>query len=63
MITSMPASSDKRLKDLIDRENVLVTPHTAFYTTHAVRNMVIKAFDNNLKLIEGQEADTPVKVG
>ena len=54
---------DKRLKDLIDRSNVLVTPHTAFYTTHAVRNMVLNAFDNNLKLINGEEADTPVKVG
>ncbi|CUR38196.1 D-2-hydroxyacid dehydrogenase [Limosilactobacillus reuteri] len=54
---------DKRLKGLIDRSNVLVTPHTAFYTTHAVRNMVLNAFDNNLKLINGEEADTPVKVG
>ena len=54
---------DNRLKDLIDRSNVLVTPHTAFYTTHAVRNMVLKAFDNNFKLINGEKADTPVKVG
>ncbi len=45
---------DKRLADLIDRPNVLVTPHTAFYTTHAVRNMVIKAFDNNLALVEAR---------
>ena len=51
---------DKRLADLIARPNVLVTPHTAFYTTHAVRNMVVKAFDNNLKLIKGEKADTPV---
>lgn len=51
---------DKRLADLINRPNVLVTPHTAFYTTHAVRNMVINAFDNNLKLIKGEPADTPV---
>ena len=54
---------DSRLEDLIHRSNVLVTPHTAFYTTHAVRNMVIKAFDNNCKLINGKPADTPVKVG
>lgn len=54
---------DQRLKNLIDRPNVLVTPHTAFYTTHAVRNMVINAFDNNLKLINNQPADTPVEVG
>ena len=54
---------DKRLANLIHRSNVLVTPHTAFYTTHAVRNMVLKAFDNNLKLVSGQPADTPVKLG
>lgn len=54
---------DERLADLIARPNVLVTPHTAFYTTHAVRNMVVKAFDNNLELVEGKEAETPVKVG
>lgn len=42
--------------------NVLVTPHTAFYTTHAVRNMVLKAFDNNCELIHGKPADTPVKI-
>ena len=53
---------DARLADLIARPNVLVTPHTAFYTTHAVRNMVVKAFDNNLELVEGKEAETPVKV-
>lgn len=54
---------DARLKDLIDRENVLVTPHTAFYTTHAVKEMVKQALDNNLLLINGEEANTPVKVG
>lgn len=53
---------DARLKNLIDRENVLVTPHTAFYTTHAVANMVTKAFDNNLALINGDQPATPVKV-
>ncbi len=51
---------DERLADLIDRPNVLVTPHTAFYTTHAVRNMVVKAFDNNLELIKGEKPDSPV---
>lgn len=54
---------DPLLKDLIDRPNVLVTPHTAFYTTHAVRNMVVKAFDNNLALVEGKQPETPVEVG
>lgn len=54
---------DPLLKDLIDRPNVLVTPHTAFYTTHAVRNMVVKAFDNNLAMVEGKQPETPVEVG
>ncbi|KAA8791948.1 lactate dehydrogenase, partial [Lactobacillus crispatus] len=31
-----------------------------FYTTHAVRNMVVKAFDNNLKMINGEKPDSPV---
>ena len=53
---------DAHLADLIDRPNVLATPHTAFYTTHAVRNMVVKAFDNNLALVEGNEPETPVEV-
>lgn len=53
---------DDRLANLIDRPNVLVTPHTAFYTTHAVRNMVVEAFDNNYALVEGKPAQTPVKL-
>ncbi|MDR2661098.1 MAG: D-2-hydroxyacid dehydrogenase [Lactobacillaceae bacterium] len=52
---------DKRLANLIARENVYVTPHTAFYTTHAVKEMVQKSLDNNLAFIEGKEAPTPVK--
>lgn len=53
---------DARLADLIHRPNVLVTPHTAFYTTHAVCNMVEKAFDNNLALITGQKPASPVEI-
>ncbi|WEV43698.1 D-2-hydroxyacid dehydrogenase [Lactobacillus sp. ESL0684] len=51
---------DERLANLIARPNVSVTPHTAFYTTHAVRNMVVKSFDNNLNLIKGKTPETPV---
>lgn len=52
---------DARLNDLIHRPNVLVTPHTAFYTTHAVRNMVDKALDNNLAMVTGKQPATPVE--
>lgn len=52
---------DERLKDLIDRPNVLVTPHTAFYTTHAVQNMIFKGFDNCLAMVENREPESPVK--
>lgn len=53
---------DKRLVDLIHRSNVLVTPHTAFYTTHAVKNMIYKGFDNCLALIEGKTPDTLIEI-
>lgn len=52
---------DERLKNLISRSNVLVTPHTAFYTTHAVRNMIFKGFNNCLALAENKEPESPVK--
>ena len=52
---------DARLNDLIHRPNVLVTPHTAFYTTHAVHNMVDKALDNNLAMVMGKQPATPVE--
>lgn len=38
--------------DLFSRENVLISPHTAFYTNVAVKNMVNISMDNNKSLIE-----------
>ncbi|MGR3741183.1 D-2-hydroxyacid dehydrogenase [Companilactobacillus sp. DQM5] len=52
---------DKRLKNLMDRDNVIVTPHTAFYTDMAVHNMVTVSIESNIKLINGEEPDTLVK--
>ncbi|GAY73133.1 D-2-hydroxyacid dehydrogenase [Lentilactobacillus kosonis] len=48
---------DERLKNLMKRENVLVTPHIAFYTKRAVKNMVYFAMDANKSLIETGESD------
>lgn len=52
--------SDKRLQNLIRRDNVLITPHIAFYTQPAVRNMVKISLDNNLQLIKTGVADNLV---
>ena len=48
---------DAKIADLIARDNVLVTPHTAFYTTKAVEEMVHQSFDAALAFAQGQ----PVK--
>jgi D-lactate dehydrogenase len=45
---------DPKIADLIARENVLVTPHTAFYTTKAVYEMVTQSMDANLDFINGK---------
>lgn len=45
---------DPKIADLIDRENVLVTPHTAFYTTKAVYEMVTQSMDASLAFIKGE---------
>lgn len=52
---------DERLKNLLKRDNVLVTPHIAFYTKKAVHNMVWFAMDANKSLIETGNSDKLVK--
>ncbi|MBT9673000.1 D-2-hydroxyacid dehydrogenase [Secundilactobacillus kimchicus] len=49
---SFDAIPDERLKNLLKRDNVLVTPHIAFYTKTAVKNMVQFALNSNKNLIE-----------
>lgn len=58
---SFDAIPDERLKNLIKRENVLVTPHVAFYTETAVKNMVQYALNSNVNLIEKGSDDSQVK--
>jgi Lactate dehydrogenase and related dehydrogenases len=48
------------IRDLLQRNNVVITPHNAFYTQMAVRKMIITAFDSNKALIEGKTPSTIV---
>ncbi|GAK48201.1 D-lactate dehydrogenase [Secundilactobacillus oryzae JCM 18671] len=59
---SFDAIPDERLKNLMARDNVLVTPHIAFYTKTAVKNMVQFALNNNKQLIETGTADDIVEM-
>jgi len=52
---------DERLKNLMRRDNVLVSPHIAFYTKTAVKNMVQFALNNNKQLIESGHAENQVE--
>ena len=49
--------------NLESRENVLITPHTAFYTDEAVRNMVEQSLDASRELILTEASDKLVKLG
>nr|AMA07782.1 D-lactate dehydrogenase [Weissella sp. CW26] len=52
---------DPKIADLIARENVLVTPHTAFYTTKAVLEMVTQSMNASLAFINGETPKIAVK--
>lgn len=41
-------------------ENVLLTPHIAFFTDHAVKNMVTQSLDDTLAIITGGRSDHEV---
>lgn len=49
--------------NLESHENVLITPHTAFYTDEAVRNMVEQSLDASRELILTGASDKMVKLG
>lgn len=57
---SFAAIPDERLKNLMQRDNVLVSPHIAFYTKTAVKNMVQYALNDNRQLIETGRSDNEV---
>ncbi|AYF92487.1 D-2-hydroxyacid dehydrogenase [Apilactobacillus bombintestini] len=54
--------SDDRLKNLMKRDNVLVSPHIAFYTKTAVKNMVQLSMDANRDLINTGKSDKIVEL-
>ncbi|KRM96421.1 D-lactate dehydrogenase [Liquorilactobacillus aquaticus DSM 21051] len=51
---------DKVFSELLELDNVLVTPHVAFYTETAVKNMVFVALDSAKAVCETGTADTIV---
>jgi len=51
---------DEKIKNLAMRTNVIVTPHSAFYTETAIHNMITTSFDSNKALIEGLKPDNIV---
>ncbi|CAH1852607.1 D-2-hydroxyacid dehydrogenase [Convivina praedatoris] len=52
---------DPKIADLIARDNVLVTPHIAFYTTKAVQEMVHQSFDAAVAFAKGETPAIAVK--
>jgi len=53
---------DPQFQALINRDNVIITPHTAFYTTTAVHNMVFDSLNDNLKMLAGKDPKYPVDI-
>lgn len=51
MIIQIKKIEDAVLRELINREDVLISPHIAFYTNIAVKNMVEIALDSALNII------------
>lgn len=44
---------NEKIRNLAHRLNVIITPHSAFYTETAIHNMITTSFDSNKALIEG----------
>ncbi|KRN28909.1 D-lactate dehydrogenase [Lactobacillus selangorensis] len=55
------AKKNPVLVDMIKQENIIVTPHVAFYTHTAVKNMVDDSFDALNSMVTTGKADTEVK--
>lgn len=44
--------NDQLLQQLIDREDIIITPHIAFYTDAAVKNLIVDALDATLEVLQ-----------
>lgn len=58
--SSLENIPNPNIRDLLHRNNMIITPHNAFYTQTAVHKMITKAFDSNKALIEGRIPSTIV---
>ncbi|CAK1222883.1 D-2-hydroxyacid dehydrogenase [Fructobacillus evanidus] len=52
---------DDKLADLITRDNVLITPHVAFYTTKAIHEMVYQSMSAAVAFANGETPDNALK--
>ncbi|MBM6423488.1 NAD(P)-dependent oxidoreductase, partial [Streptococcus suis] len=43
---------DTLLQQLIDREDIIITPHIAFYTEAAVKNLIVDELDATMEVIQ-----------
>lgn len=48
-------------KELSQMDNVLITPHVAFFTQTAIRNMVAISLNDVVKIVEGQHSKDEVR--
>jgi len=59
---NIEAVKDPQFQALINRDSVIITPHTAFYTTTAVHNMIFDSLNDNLKMLSGKAPKYPVDI-
>lgn len=52
--------NDELLNSLIQREDIIITPHIAFYTEAAVENLIVDALDAAMDVIN--TGDTRLRV-
>lgn len=53
---------DEKIRNLAERLNVIITPHSAFYTETAIHNMITTSFDSNKALNEGLKPDNIINL-
>ena len=46
--------------DLLGRDNVIITPHTAFYSEEALQDLQAKAAQEVVRVLSGEAPKNPV---